>query len=345
MSHWGGAALISIRKAADELDRMEELLRTIAANYGHSIGSTGQYAVEVDHLDANVYREHMQSIKTQAERASTVDDWQQIQASFRDELRDYRDKSSERIRQLKQDINSAVKAMQVFADSVAISGADHEEQLKGALMQLHGVAKSNNLPGIRVIVESATQTIEASFEKLQKEHQLVIAQLRDELRLLHQQIEAERRVAFLDRATGVWNRQKTDSHIAQLLSNDEPFCILLVHLRNLRRLQGQYSRNVIEGAIKAFLQRFANMVGDDCALGRWNEEDFAAVLQVEPSVAMTLSREAAKRLTGLYSVQENGLSQTVPLQAIAGLIDRAAGADGPTFQQKLLQMSDALANA
>jgi GGDEF domain-containing protein len=337
--------LISIRKAADELDRMEELLRTVAASYGRSIWSTGQYAVEFDSLEAAAFREHIEAIKGEADRAATVEDWQSVQASFRGELRDYRDRSTERIRRLKTEIQGAVNAMQVFADSVAASGADHEEQLTGALTQLHGIVRLNNLPGIRAVVETATKTIEASFEKLQKEHQLVIAQLRDELRLLHQQMDAERRAAFLDRATGVWNRPKIDSRVMELLENDEPFCILLISLRNLKRLEGQYSRTVIEGGIKAFLQRFSAMLGEDAAIGRWNEDHFAAILQVEPSVAITVSREAAKTLSGIYSVQENGLSLSVPLQAISGVIDRAAGADGPTFQKKLLQMSDALSKA
>jgi hypothetical protein len=120
---------------------------------------------------------------------------------------------------------------------------------------------------------------------------------------------------------------------------------MLVCVRNLKRLDSRFSRSVLEGGMKALLQRFATLVGDEAVIGRWDEEHFVAVLNVDPPVAVSIARDAAKRLSGSYSVQENGLAHTVGLQAVTGVIERATGSDGSVFQQKLLQMSDALANA
>jgi hypothetical protein len=50
-------------------------------------------------------------------------------------------------------------------------------------------------------------------------------------------------------------------------------------------------------------------------------------------------------LSGVYPVQENGVSQSLALEAAVGVIDRSPGADGPSFQQKLLQLSAALSSA
>lgn len=341
----GGRQLISIRKATDELDRLEELLMVVASAYGNSIKSAGQYVVECDPLEASHFQEHIGGIKTKADRAATAEDWQSVGAAFRGELRDYRDKAIGRIQKMRSDLKAAASAMEIFATSVAASGADHKEHLEGALSQLHSTATSNDLGRIRVIVETATQTIATSFEKMEKEHTAVIVQLRDELRLLHEQRDAERRAAFLDRATGVWNRQKIDSNVDELLSRDESFCILMVCLRNLPRLETQHSRTVIEGAIKALLQRFSAMTGEDAMIGRWSKEAFAAILQIDAAVAIGVSREVSKQLTGTYAVQENGLAESVSLQTVGGVIDRASGTDASSFQQKLLQMADALKNA
>ena len=118
--------------------------------------------------------------------------------------------------------------------------------------------------------------------------------------------------------------------------------MLLVRLRNLKQLEGSYARNIIDGALKALLQRFTAMVGEQTLLGRWNDDNFAAILDVEQVQAVAISREATAKLSGVYSVQGNGAWQDVPLQAVAGVIDHPADGDGVSFHQKLLQLSDAL---
>jgi GGDEF domain-containing protein len=177
---------------------------------------------------------------------------------------------------------------------------------------------------------------------MERAHTLVIAQLRDEIRLLHAQVDAERRALLLDGVMDVWNRQKFESQLEEMLEGQEPFCVLVVCIRNLKRLDQRYSPEIMERSVKALVQRFSTLVGDRAVLGRWDEESFAAIVNVEPAAAIDLSRQAAKRLSGAYSIQENGMSRTVELQASAGVIDHGPGGDEHAFRQKLLQMCAAL---
>jgi len=55
-----------------------------------------------------------------------------------------------------------------------------------------------------------------------------------------------------------------------------------------------------------------------------------------------ISREIEGRLSGLYSIQDNGITLVVQLDVTAGIIDRALGCDEPSFQNKLLRISEAL---
>jgi hypothetical protein len=61
--------------------------------------------------------------------------------------------------------------------------------------------------------------------------------------------------------------------------------------------------------------------------------------------AIPLSTGASSKLSGSYSVQENGVSQTVTLQAAAGVIERNSIADATTFLQKLDQLAAAISSA
>jgi GGDEF domain-containing protein len=169
--------------------------------------------------------------------------------------------------------------------------------------------------------------------------------LQDEIRALHQQIELERKALYTDRASGAWNRQKIDVHLDNMLRQKQPFCLLLLSIRNYKRIESQYSRTVVEGTLRAMISRFAAIIGDEPVIGRWTEDQFVAVLDLPVGEAIQLSSASTRKLSGGYAVQENGLSQTVTIQATAGVIDRPAGADAPTFHQKLQKLAGAISGA
>jgi GGDEF domain-containing protein len=344
MSHSEAVQLISIRKTSEEPDRLDEMMKAATASYAHAVKSAAQYTVELDPSEANLFREHLDRIRADAERAAYPADWQAVQSSFRGELRDHRDRSLARLAKLRDEMKAAADVMQTFADNVAESGADHHENLHEALHKLAASANAAGLEQLRAAVAQTSAEIGASIERMERAHTLVIAQLRDEIRLLHHKIDAERQAVFLDTATGVWNRRKLEAYLKEILEAEDSFCALVVCIRNLNRLDQRYSPAIVESGVKALLQRFSTMVGEQAVLGRWDEETFAAILPVEPAAATPLSREAAKRLSGAYSVQENGMSRSIELQAAAGVIERSPDADATSFREKLLQLSAALLN-
>jgi GGDEF domain-containing protein len=334
--------LISIRKSLTELDR-QELQETTARCYALALRSTAQYAIEPEPGQAAEFREHLAVLQQKLEASGTSEDVQAVQASFRGELRDYRDKIHEKIGALRKEMEAAAAAMQIFADGVTVSGADYDQQVKQQLVQLDATAASNDLGQIRRGIHSATTGIAASIDQMRRGNQLVIAGLRDEIRLLHRAIESERRSLFTDRSSGVWNRHKMDERIDELLRLNEPFCLLLIFVQNLKSLDSLHSRTVTEGALKALLQRFGALLGEDAMIGRWSEDEFAAILEVAPAAALSFSREAARKLSGNYSVQENGLARNVELQAMAGVIEREPAANREDFRKKLDKLAGALA--
>lgn len=337
--------MISIRKAASDLDRLEELLQSVQQCYGQAIHSTAQYAIELDAAEVNEFRAHLGSIQKQMEDARAAEDWTTVEASFRGELREYRDKATGQLEHLHQQIKASSEAVQLFTESVAAIDVDHEAQIQGALGQLGALEESSDVEAIHAGIRTATQTIGDSMIVMRRRHQAGIAELRDEIRALHRQIEREHKAQFLDPATGVWNRRKLDMRVADLVEHNQPFCILLVCVRNLPRLDRRFPQIMIEGALKALLDRLANLLEEGAVIGRWDEQNFAAILEMEPAAAIRVSRVAAGQLAGEYPVQENGLSRNILLEAAAGVIDRTAGSDPTSFQQKLLQMSRALSGS
>jgi GGDEF domain-containing protein len=338
----GAAVLISIRKTGDELERKEGLIHSAKDSFRHAILSTARYAVELDPGEANDFREHLRLLHEQVESAEAPENWLSLQSSFRGELRDYRDRAANQLAELRQQIKVAGEAVQLFAENAAAIDSDHEAEIKGALKQLNVIADSVNPELVGSAIRSAANTISESIQLMRRRHQMALAELRQEIRVLHKQIDGERKAQLLDAATGVWNRQKLDLQVVDLLDKDQPFCILLVYIRNIERLNARYPRTLVDAALKSLLERFAGMLSDGATIGRWDGQHFAAILEIEPAAAIAVSRLATKKLAGDYSVQDNGVSHTLSLQATAGVIDRAAGSDESAFRKKLSQMLQVL---
>jgi GGDEF domain-containing protein len=337
--------LISLWKAANDLDRLHDLQQGTLECYVQAIASAAQYAVAPDQARAAELRQNLQLLEKQLREATSIDSIQAVESSFRGELRNYQEHAHQRLDHLHQEVMGAAKAMKIFAESVSSNGADHEKQMEHELKNLEVLATCDDLGEIRGGLENARASLAASFDQLRRSNQLVIAQLQDEIRLLHQNIQSERRALFTDRSSGAWNHPKMAERMEELIRQDEPFCLLMVAIRNLKRLDGRYSRIVIEGALKAVLTRFQNMAGEEAMLGRWSEEEFVAILPVEPANAMTLSREVTRKLSGNYAVQENGAAQNIVLQVTTGVVDRKIGDVAAKFHKRVEQMSETLTRA
>jgi GGDEF domain-containing protein len=342
--------VISILKSFNDLDRLDvekrnSLFNALLECYTLAIDSSAHYAVEVDPALAVEFRQHLKIIEDQTRSAPSVDQLRSAQASFRGELRDYRDKSGVQLKKMRQEVENATAAMMVFAETVASNGENHELEVRTKLHDLEVTAKKDRIEEIRGGIGVAVSGIQSSIAQMQHTNQLVVAQLQDEIRVLHQQIELERKALYTDRASGAWNRQKIDTHIDNLLRQNQPFCMLMVWVRNLKRLESQQSRTVVEGTLKALISRFSALTGDEAIIGRWSQDQFVAILDLPAARAISVSADASAKLSGSYSVQENGQAQKVAVQATAGVIERAPGAPIESFHRKLEQLAGAISGA
>ena len=335
--------MISLRKAATELERLEELQQTLARCYGMAIRSSAEYAVELDPRSTEYFRGRLQSLETQFNGASAPEHYNAVQATLRGELRNYRDQAREQMARMRKDLQNAAHAMKVFAENLAASGDDCEIQLREQVESLQELADSDDIERMRHGIESASRAILRSYTHLRRTHQLVVTQLQDEIRTLHQAMDNERSRLERDHASGAWNRQKTNERIEHLLRQDEPFCVLLVSARNLRRLERQYSPAVITEALRALVQQFQGALGEEGMIGRWSEDIFSAILDVEPSSVMALSNEINRKLSMSYPVWTSGVAQMLTIETVTGIVDRRRDSDPAKFYRKLEQMAAAMA--
>ena len=198
---------------------------------------------------------------------------------------------------------------------------------------------SENLSEVRSGIHGVISRLLDAIAQMQRSSQMTIAQLRDEIRMLHHNIESKRRAAVTDAATGAWNRQKSEHRMRDLLKEHEAFRVLLISVTNFKRVEGLFSAAVAEGALKELTRRLREIIGADPPIGRWAEHEFIVLLDLDPAAAMALCRETSLKLSATYTLPDRLSQQPVQLEVTTGLIERAAGADGEAFLEKLAQLS------
>jgi GGDEF domain-containing protein len=329
-----------------DLDRLHDLQQVTADCYALAIRTAAQYAVEVDAKSARDFRANLEALAEQLCRADSPEPVRAVQSTLRDELRGYRDRAREQLELLRKEVANAAVVMELLADKVTANGEDHATRVQEDLNLLQDAARGQDLIGLRHTVDKAVAGIAQSVEEIKYANQLMAVQLHDEIRMLHRELDDRERALHTDSATGVWNRTKVESCMEDLLQRDDAFCLVLVRVRNLRRAEQQHSCTVVAKALRALVDRFRGASGATPFIGRWSDDQFVAILQDVESAEMTaLSSAIARKLDGVYAVQENGQVQNVRLQVTGGVIDQPLGAGVETFRKKLEQLSGVLTGA
>jgi GGDEF domain-containing protein len=334
--------LISLRKTVSELEQLEDFKRTALECYALSLAAVKDHAIEVDAAQLAGHRSRLQTLRDQVKPDTAAEQLREVQSSFNTELHEYSEKAAQHIQRLRNDVRAASEAVEVFTGSFAASATDLDVEVKRELQRLDKAARLDDINAIRSAISIVSAGIASSFERMRSSNQLAIAQLKDEIRVLHREIEAARRPQTSSSASP--KQQEVFGHIDNFLRQNMPFSLILIAVKNLRGLESCHPKAAIESALSSLHARFQGALPPGSRSGRWSEAQFVAILTVEPSAAMAMSRDLTKKLSGSYPAP-NGLSKSVVLEATAGVIDWKTQGDPSSLHRRLEQLSDALAKA
>jgi len=245
-----------------------------------------------------------------------------VQAAFDVELKDYQKKTHQQIQKLQQDVQAATAAVESFAGSVNESEINLESGIKRELNSLNQAAASNDI------------------EQMRSSNHLAIAQLKDEIRLLHEQVEAASHSQLPDPSSE--SHQRISGRMEELIKRDTSFSVLLVVVRNLEGLGNCYSPNVIENSLRNFQSCFENILPSSAIVDRWARDQFAAILSPRPGNAIELSNDVVRKLSGPFLERDKGGMHSILFSPRAGVIEFSPGSDWPRFQTKLKKLAEAL---
>lgn len=339
-------SLLSLRKSVDDLDQfeaqrtqIEERRSQLQQTLHRCIQATCQYAIELNHRDATVFRDNIDRIAAAVNGDLTKPQCAQIASDFRGELRGYHGKTQREADRLRSEMDSMVESMQGLIANIATSGSDHERVLHQEFSALEETAQTGDLATLKAAIHHAAETAIKSCGEIRRSCEVVIAQLQDEIRNLHREVDQQRRAAMTDQATNIWNRAKLDNRVKDLVLLNEPFCVILIGIPDLVQVTRRDPR-LIPGLLQAIAGRLTTMAkkgGESGMAGRWNDEVFAIVFNL-PLMAVPLTpADMKKTLSSAYTVQLDGASIEVSISAHVTTVERPKDSNESAFYLQLGQ--------
>ena len=285
--------------------------------YVSAIRNIAHYAADLEPELTGPYRNYLEKL---AERVNDgACGFEESRATLRALLRDYRDKTSQYLNILREDLNSAALALAEILESLGDTDGEQGDELREALRTLREPS-GEDCDSIRDTVFAAARTVENCLAAVRKRHQLSVSQLMIEIRMLHKRIDALENGASVDMLTHLFPRKTMEQRILESQSCQ----LLLIRSGGIVAAASQFGCAVAEELTAAVIRRLRNVLPADTPVARWGKQGFLALLEVDAPEAAQLVVHAQASLDGPYACIMDGKAVYPPLQPEVRLLESAA---------------------
>jgi diguanylate cyclase (GGDEF)-like protein len=317
--------MISIQSSLSELERSIQIRSAILDSYVLAIRNLAQYAVELDDEITVAHRKYLEDLAN-AVASGTSEAIMESRGTLRGLLRDYRDKASEHLNQMREELSNTARTLEELLEGLGQADGDHETNIRSAITRLRQLASSPGMEKMGGAITAATDSIERSLEEVRKQHQITNSQFLAEIRMLHKRIDTLESSAAVDEMTRFATKEELAERIRSLQAGQ--YCVLLVGARGLRRAEAQFGKEVGDELSGAFAKRLRNSLPTSSAIARWGSEEFAAILGTKKPEAMAVAKWITEHLSGAYACVQAGKTVRPNLQMTVGVVETST-ADSP----------------
>ena len=310
--------MISIPNSVSELDRAHELRSVLLDSYLQAIKASAHYAVELDDETTGPHRGYLEAL-AEGVASGQAEALIESRATFRGLLREYRDKASRYLQQLRDELAGMSRALQETLESLAQSDGNHATRLRTTVLGLREIPESDDAGVLRAKMRAAADSIEVSVDQIRKEHQLAVSEFLVEIHMLHARIDALEAAAAVDILTGVFNRAEMEESILSATAGG--YHLLLFQVRGLKHADVRFGPQAGEELAGAFVKRLKNSLPQNAKLGRWTIEEFIALV---PEPKARAAAWVTDHLSGTYTCLQDGKTVRPTLHVKVGIAGSVA---------------------
>lgn len=316
--------MIWIRESSTPPGRPPEEPGVALECYIAAIQNMAQYAVQLDAEITGTHVKYVTGLAAEVQAASQT--LLESRATLRGLLRDYRDKAAEFLNRLRQQLESTAKALHEIVEALAQSDGDHATRLRDTLKRVREAAAGPEGAPLRAMLTTAVDSIEGDLAQMRREQQFTMAQLQTEVRILHQRVESLQNAAAMDQASKFSSRRSIEEYVESLPAAG--FMVLILKAHGLAQARARYGASLADELVATFARRMRNCVPKDAVMGRWNEQDFLAVLPVSQDRENIDPQAVSTHLSMPYACMTAGKVVRIPLEVSVEVLSVAEGPPG-----------------
>lgn len=345
---------VADRPSVNDRRTAEDDRRVIVGHYINVISAAADHAVRADLRAVETYQNSIHRLRDRLAADPSPDLVTASSSEFAEAQEAFQRDSEKQINELRSNLTATSRMVNELMAQLTGIGTSHHESLQGDIEGLRRLQTVDNLEKIHTGLGDMASRMTARLHQLQKEHQLAIVQLRDEIRTLHRQLEhresppahpAEPALAPPTQTTlapvskpapfqGL-RRQEFENAIRSMSEDGETFCLAVIWMSNLGHLFTQHEPEVVLELMLAASLRLGNMLTGNKLWTRWDDDVFTVCLGVPKANTQETSESLAARLNGTYRVNKSGQQAHVELEIKSILLEHSAGEPYDRLIQKI----------
>ena len=116
--------------------------------------------------------------------------------------------------------------------------------------------------------------------------------------------EAARKRSIIDEFTGIYNRSYFEDTIALMMTQEKPFCLIMVDLDYFRKINEEYNHEIGDKAILAIVDVLKNTFRENDALCRYGGDEFAVIFDGnDTNLALRYAENAREKVQAIDCTQ------------------------------------------
>ncbi len=302
----------------------ESILEVLQSCCVTTIRDLARYAVEVDVEQTAAFRLHIQALADALDGEVNPARLSGVFSCVRSELRDYQSRAEKSVHALRQDLAAKTEALDEVIHAMTSVDADHEERIRDGLHKVRLLGTSPPLAKDGASLIAASNQIADALDELQRQNHLGMGQYMAEIKSLHRRIVALEVCTRTD-VSGVASRLEMETRIAAAIESDSKVSLLIFKIRNLPMVHRQFGPGIRFEAVDAFAKRFIGALPGDAVAGRWDEDQFVAMVAMDGTEAIQLAGNVERRVSGVYAFMEDGNQRRPNLVVSARVVASTPG--------------------
>jgi diguanylate cyclase (GGDEF)-like protein len=333
--------MISLKRLIES--RPEESLRTMCDSFRASLTVMGTSATQIcPHLGEDC-QHGLVNLRDQLSPDAAPEAVAETGKQVQEKIQKWGESASEYFQQTARDIKEIMLTVAETTHSLGERDQRYARQFEEFAVQLGAIGNLGDLNKVRQSLGKSAQMLKSCVETMVQEGEQAASRVRAELVVYQNRLEEVERVATQDPVTGVANRYKAERQIRLRIERSRNLSIAIFDLDGFKQTNDRYGHSAGDALLKQFATELRTFFRSTDIVSRWGGDEFLVIVDCGAEEVRERIEPVGKWVYGDYTVQIDGQTHKVSVQASVGVASWRPGetpaeliarADAAMYQEK-----------